>query len=142
MAEAPDRLEEVRERFDRSEFHTSFLGLRLDRVAEGEVDISLELEPRHRNLVGTLHGGVIATLADTATGLALRTALEPGTSHLTSSLSVTFLSPGRSGLVTAKGRVIKRGRSFGYAEADVVDEAGGLLARATATFTIVPERAQ
>ena len=137
-----DRLAEVRERFDRSELHTSFLRLRLDRVAEGEVDVSLELEPRHLNLAGTLHGGMVATLADTATGLAYRTVLEPGTGHVTSSLTVAFLVPGRGGTVTAKGRVLKRGRRFGYAEADVVDEEGTLLARATATFTVLPERAQ
>jgi len=142
MGNGHDRLEEVRERFARSEFHSAFLGLRLDRVAEGQVDVSLALEPRHLNLVGTLHGGMIATLADTATGLAYRTVLEPGTSHVTSSLTVTFLAPGRTGTVIARGGVIKRGRRFGYAEADVVDGDGTLLARATATFTIMSERAQ
>jgi uncharacterized protein (TIGR00369 family) len=142
MGDEADRLEEVRERFARSEFHTGFLGLRLDRVDRGEVDISLALEPRHLNLVGTLHGGMIATLADTATGLAYRTVLEPGTSHVTSSLTVTFLSPGMSGTVSARGRVVKRGRRFGYAEADVVDEEDALLARATATFTVMPEPSQ
>jgi len=139
MGNGHDRLEEVRERFARSEFHSAFLGLRLDRVAEGQVDVSLALEPRHLNLVGTLHGGMIATLADTATGLAYRTVLEPGTSHVTSSLTV---APGRTGTVIARGGVIKRGRRFGYAEADVVDGDGTLLARATATFTIMSERAQ
>ena len=142
MGNGHDRLEEVRERFARSKFHAAFLGLRLDRVAEGQVDVSLALEPRHLNLVGTLHGGMIATLADTATGLAYRTVLEPGTSHVTSSLTVTFLAPGRTGTVTAMGRVIKRGRRSGYAEADVMDAYGTLLARATATFTVMPERTQ
>ena len=142
MGDGDDRLEEVRERFARSGFHAAFLGLRLDRVAAGEVDVSLSLEPRHLNLGGTLHGGMIATLADTATGLAYRTVLEPATSHVTSSLTVTFLGPGRTGTVIARGRVIKRGRRFGYAEADVVDADGTLLARATATFTVLPERAQ
>lgn len=137
-----DRVEEVRERFERSEFHTAFLGLRLDRVAEGRVDVSLELEPRHLNLVGTLHGGMIATLADTATGLAYRTVLEPGTTHVTSSLSVAFLATARAGTVTARGTVVKRGTRFGYAEADVVDGEGTLLARASATFTVLPERSQ
>jgi uncharacterized protein (TIGR00369 family) len=136
MGDGLDRLEEVRERFARSAFHTSFLGMRLERVAEGEVDVSLSIEPRHRNLVGTLHGGMIATLADTATGLAYRTVLEPGTEHVTTTLSVVFLAVGREGEVTARGRVVKRGRRFGYAEADVVDGAGTLLARATATFAV------
>lgn len=135
-----DRLEEVRERVARSAFHT-WVGMRLERVAPGEVDVSLDAEDHHLNLVGTLHGGMVATLADTATGLAYRTVLEPGTTHLTSQLSVTFLAPGRRGRVVAKGRVVRAGRRFGYAEADVVDADGRLLARATATFTVMPERA-
>jgi uncharacterized protein (TIGR00369 family) len=133
-------VEEVRERFERSAFHTSLLGTRLERVAEGEVDVALDMREHHRNLVGTLHGGVIATLADTATGLAYRTVLEPGTTHLTSSLSVTFLESARDGTVIARGRVVKRGRRFGYAEADVLGADGRLLARAAATFTVLPER--
>lgn len=132
-----DRLSEIRERFARSSFHTAFLGTRLDRVSLGEVDVSLQVEPRHLNLSGTLHGGMIATLADTATGLAYRSGLDEGSSALTSSLSVTFLRPGGIGVVTARGRVVKRGSRFGYAEADVVDADGTLLARATATFTVL-----
>jgi uncharacterized protein (TIGR00369 family) len=136
-----DRLSEVRDRFARSEFHRTFLGARLERLAPGEVDVSLLVETRHLNLGGTLHGGLIATLADTATGLALRTTLEAGTTSVTSSLSVTFLRPGRPGTVTAKGRVVKRGTRFAYAEADVEDGEGRLLARAAATFTVMPEPA-
>jgi uncharacterized protein (TIGR00369 family) len=135
-----DRLVQVRERFARSPFHTSFLGARLARVERGEVDVELDVGSEHLNLFGTLHGGLIATLADTATGLAMLTMLERGTTHVTSSLSVTFLAPGREGLATARARVLKRGGRFGYAEADVVDGAGELLARAAATFTVLPER--
>jgi uncharacterized protein (TIGR00369 family) len=141
MGTDADRLTEVRERFASSEFHRTLLRAQLERVAPGEVDVSLLVEARHLNLTGTLHGGLIATLADTATGLALRTTLEPGTTSLTSSLSVTFLRPGRPGTVTAKGRVVKRGTRFGYAEADVEDGEGRLLARAAATFTVMPEPA-
>ncbi len=134
------RIDEVRERFARSGFH-SWIGMRLKRVEIGEVHVALDVEPRHLNLVGLLHGGLIATLADTATGLAYRTVLEPGTRHVTTHLSVTFLSPGRAGRVTARGKVVKAGRRFGYAESDVVGPDGELLARATATFTVSPERA-
>jgi uncharacterized protein (TIGR00369 family) len=133
-----DRLQEIRERFESSAFQTGFIGAALERVAPDEVDVSLEIEPRHLNLSGTLHGGMIATLADTATGLAYRTGLSEGEHALTSSLSVTFLRPGGIGVVTARGRVLKRGSRFGYAEADVEDAAGRLLARATATFTALP----
>ncbi len=137
-----DRLAEVRERFAASAFHRSFFGMRLERVAEGEVEVALDVEDRHRNLLGIVHGGVIATLADTATGLAYRTVLEPGTQHVTTQLSVTYLAPGRGGRVLARGRVLKRGRRTGYAEADVLDGEGRLLARAAALFAILPEDAQ
>jgi len=134
------RIDEVRERFARSGFH-NWIGMRLERVEPGEVEVALDVEPHHLNLVGLLHGGMIATLADMATGLAYRTVLQPATRHVTTHLSVTFLSPGRAGRVTARGRVLKTGGRFGYAEADVVGRDDELLARATATFTVSPEPA-
>jgi uncharacterized protein (TIGR00369 family) len=134
-----DRLAEVRERVARSRFHTDFFGMRVERVAMGEVDVALDLEPHHLNLLGMAHGGVIATLADTATGLAYRTVLEPGTQHVTTQLNVTYLAPAREGTLIARGCVVKRGRRTGYAEADVVDGRGSLLARASALFAVTPE---
>jgi uncharacterized protein (TIGR00369 family) len=134
------RAEEMRARFARSTFHSHWLGLSLDHVGDGEAAVSLDVEPKHRNLMGTLHGGMISTLADTATGIAMGSALEDGQTWTTTSLNVTFLAPGRDGRVTATGRVVKRGRTFGYAEADVADAEGRLIARATATFAIMAER--
>lgn len=116
--------------------------MRVRSVAPGEVEIGLEVEPHHLNLVGTLHGGMIAAAADTAMGLAYRTVLEAGTSHVTTTLSVAFLAPGRVGEVLARGRVVKTGRRVGYAEGEVLDAEGTLLARATATFTVTPEATQ
>jgi uncharacterized protein (TIGR00369 family) len=135
-----DRLAEVRERVGSSLFHRT-VGMTLEHVAEGEIDLALEVRPEHLNLMGTVHGGVIATLADSATGLAYRTVLEPGTTFTTSQLQVVYLSPGRAGRLVARGRVVKRGRHTGYAEADVVDAEGRLLARATALLAVVPEDA-
>lgn len=131
------RVDDVRQRFARSAFH-AWIGMRLERVERGEVDVALDLKPHHMNLVGIAHGGLLATMADTATGLAFRTVLEPGTTHVTTHLSVTFLAPATSGTAVARGRVVKGGRRFGYAEADVVDGNGTLLARASATFAVKP----
>ena len=130
----------MRRRFERSEFHSDWMGFRLDAVAVGEATVSLEIEDKHRNLMGTLHGGMISTLADTATGIAMGSQLDEAMTWTTTSLHVTFLAPGRTGRVMAHGRVVKAGRRFGYAEADVVDPDGRLLARATATFAIMPVR--
>jgi uncharacterized protein (TIGR00369 family) len=136
---ADPRVEEVRERFARSAFHR-WIGMRLDLVEPGAVDVALDLQPHHMNLVGIAHGGLLGTLADTATGLAFRTVLEPGDTHVTTQLSITFLAPGTRGTVAARGRVVKAGRRVGYAEADVVSGDGTLLARAAATFAVRPKR--
>ena len=55
MGTDADRLTQVREGFARSEFHRTFLGAQLERVTDGEVDVSLLVETRHLNLAGTLH---------------------------------------------------------------------------------------
>jgi uncharacterized protein (TIGR00369 family) len=137
-----ERVDDVRGLFERSEFHSRWLALTLERVEPGQVDVAMAVQPHHLNLMGTLHGGMISTLADTATGLALRSTLEAGYTFTTTHLGVTFLTPGREGRVVARGRVVRSGRRFGYAEADVVDADDRLLARATATFAVMPERAQ
>jgi uncharacterized protein (TIGR00369 family) len=134
-----ERYQDLWDRMAGSPFHT-WAGMRLDRVDEGEVDVSLDAQDHHLNLAGVIHGGMIATLADTAMGLAYRTVLRAGASHLTSQLSVTFLAPGRPGTVTARATVVKTGGRVGYAEADVVDADGALLARATALFAVTPQR--
>ncbi len=133
-----DRVAEVRERVNTSAFHRAF-GMTLEHVAGGEVDLALEAGPEHLNLMGTVHGGVLATLADSATGLAYRTVLEPNMTFTTIQLQMTYLSAGRAGRIVTRGRVVKRGRRTGYAEADVVDGEGRLLARATALFAVMPE---
>jgi acyl-CoA thioesterase len=135
-----DKLERIRDRMGRSPFH-GWMQMRLERLEPGEADVSLEVAEHHLNLMGSLHGGVISSLADTATGVAMHSALEPGWTHSTTSIQVTFLAPGRLGdRVIARGRVVKRGRRFGYAEADVEHADGTLLARATATFLIQEQR--
>jgi uncharacterized protein (TIGR00369 family) len=117
--------------------------MHLENLQDGRSEIALEVGPDHVNLMGVLHGGVIASLADAATGLAMLSALDEGWSHLTTSIQLTFLASGRLGdRVVARGRVVKRGRRFGYAEADVERPDGTLLARATASFLIQPEGPQ
>jgi uncharacterized protein (TIGR00369 family) len=135
-----DKIEDVREQIERSRFH-AWMGMRLERLDDGEADIALEVRPEHLNLMDSLHGGVITSLADTATGVAMHAALDHGWTHATTSIHMTFLAAGRLGdRVIARGRVVKRGRRFGYAEADVERSDGTLLARASATFLVHEER--
>jgi uncharacterized protein (TIGR00369 family) len=111
--------------------------MRLDELGDGTALLSLDVREDHLNLMGGLHGGVISSLGDAATGIAMHAALDEGWTHVTTSFQVTFLAAGRLGdRILARGRVVKRGRRFGYAEADVERDDGTLIARAAATFMI------
>lgn len=132
-------MDDIRERLEASAFHT-WMGIELVDARPGEVDLALEAAPHHLNLQGLLHGGVLATLADTAAGLAVRTRLEPGRRHVTIALGVQYLSAGAPGRVTARGRAVRVGRQIAHADAAIRDAAGKLLATAQATVAVMAER--
>jgi uncharacterized protein (TIGR00369 family) len=129
---------DLRDRIARSAFH-SWVGMELVSAEPGRVEIGLDAAEHHLNLQGMLHGGVIATLADTATGLAVRSMVPADRRHATVQLDVHYLSPGRPGRVTAVGTTVRVGATIAYAEADVTDGRGRLLARATATVAVTAD---
>jgi uncharacterized protein (TIGR00369 family) len=129
----------LRDRLQDSEFYR-WAGVEVIDASPGVVEIAFEANAQHLNLQGLVHGGILATLADTAMGLAVRTVLEPGRRHVTVQLGVEFLSPGRPGRITARGRSVKIGTQLGFAEADVLNADGRLLARAHSTLSVTTER--
>ena len=129
----------LRERLRDSEFYR-WAGVEVIDASPGVVEIAFEANPQHLNLQGLVHGGILATLADTAMGLAVRTLLEPGRRHVTVQLGIEFLSPGRPGRITARGRSVKIGTQLGFAEADVMNAEGRLLARAHSTLSVTTEK--
>jgi len=135
-----DRLvDDLRRRVDETPFY-GCAGISIVSAREGEVEVAMEVGADHLNIQGLVHGGLLATLADTAMGLAVRTRLEPGSRHVTIQLGVQFLSPGRPGRIVARARVVRSGRQIAHAEADVVDAGGKLLARAQSTVAVMAER--
>lgn len=135
MDERTAILQDLRERVAASAFHTG-LGLRIEDASRGKVRLGVEAKPEHLNLQGLVHGGILATVADTAMGLAVRTALEPGRRHVTIELGVHYLRLAREGRLTATGRVVRVGSQVAFAEAEVHDGRGRLLARASGTFSV------
>jgi uncharacterized protein (TIGR00369 family) len=111
-------------------------GMRVAAVEPGSVAVTLRLGEQHANLQGFAHGGIIATIADAAMGLSVRSALEPGRRHVTIELGVHYLRAVRTGTVTATGRAVRVGREVAYAEAAITDERGTDLARASGTYSV------
>ena len=129
----------LRDRLQDSEFYR-WAGVEVTDASPGVVEIEFEAGSQHLNLQGLVHGGILTTLADTAMGLAVRTALEPGRRHVTVQLGIEFLSPGRTGTIAARGRTVKIGTQLGFAEADVMNADGRLLARAHSTLSVTTEK--
>src|SRR5688500_18882989 len=109
------------------------LGAQVKRADGGSARISFEAREEHLNPAGTLHGGLLATLVDTAMGTAVRSTIEDGDVPATSQLTVTYLRPGRPGTVEVTARVRTRGEHLTVCEADV-EQDGRSLAHAVGTF--------
>jgi uncharacterized protein (TIGR00369 family) len=105
-------------------------------AAPGEVTVAMRVEERHVNLQGLVHGGMLAILADTACGLSIRSAMEPGRLHVTADLDIHFLAPAKPGTLVGRGKAIKVGRSLAFAEASIEDGEGRLLAKAQSRFSV------
>lgn len=134
---ADETLMQLRELLDRSVFH-SWVGISVVSASFGDVLVAVDAKPEHLNLQGLIHGGLLATLADTAMGLAVRTQVEPGRRHVTIELGLHYLRSGEPGRIEARGRAVRVGRETAYTEADVLDGSGRLLARAHATYSVTP----
>jgi uncharacterized protein (TIGR00369 family) len=119
------------------------IGFNLLSTAPDKAVFDLQAGPQHANPMGTLHGGILCDLADAAMGIAYVTGLEDGESFTTLELKINFLKPVWNAHLRAEARVVKRGRTVGLVECDVVDETGSLVARASSTcLTLAGKQAQ
>ena len=118
------------------------LGFELTDFGDGHVEIGCTPSEFHYSPYGTVHGGLAATLLDTATGCAIQTRLPAGIGYATLNLAVNYLRPitTDSGPVWCMGNVVSMGRTVAVSEANVLDASQRVLARGTATcILITPE---
>jgi uncharacterized protein (TIGR00369 family) len=115
------------------------LGARITEAAPGRVVLELEAGPEHRHGGGVVQGGVITQIADAAMGMSLGTLQEDGLWNTTIELKINFLRPVISGRIRAVGRVVEMKQTLFFSEAEVLDEKGRLVAKASSTCMPVPE---
>lgn len=117
------------------------IGMTLDDIAIDSVSIGLELDPqRHLQPYGIVHGGVLATLIDTATFWSAFLRLPSDVGLVNIDLKLNYLQPAITGRLTTVGRCIRPGRTLSYTEAHIYDESGQLLAHGTSTLLSRPGR--
>ncbi|MDX2969503.1 PaaI family thioesterase [Kribbella solani] len=105
---------------------------------EGKVTVFMPAAEFHYNPLGSVHGGVIATLLDTAAGCTVHSTLPAGFGYTSLDLMTRFIKPVTvaSGVLRCEGGIISRGRRTAVAESHLYDERGKLLAHATSTCLI------
>jgi uncharacterized protein (TIGR00369 family) len=114
------------------------IGIEITSVTADQVVAHLDWAPERCTAGGTLHGGVIMSLADTVGGLAAFVNLPDGSTGTTTVSSSTQFTRGlRQGRTTATARPLHRGRTTVVVETDVRDDEDRLLARVTQTQVVL-----
>ena len=114
-----------------------YTGLKVVSTASGAVIITFEPDRRFANPAGTLHGGLLTTVADAAMGLAFQTTLKATESFTTLELKVNFVRPARDGKLQFSATVSHRGRKSGLVNCDVTNEKGKLVAQCSSTCMVL-----
>jgi uncharacterized protein (TIGR00369 family) len=116
------------------------LGYDVTEAVSGRVVVTATPNGTHLNPAGTVHGGLAATMLDSAMGLAIQSTLDKGVDSTTLEFKISLLRPitPETGLITAEGVVLNCGRRVGTAEGRITDHQGRLLAHGTTTCLIFP----
>ena len=131
---APDLLERLKGRLSASPA-LGWLGASLEEVALDRAVVKLPYREEITNGSGTVHGGILATLADTAIAFALSTNFDGKMGFATSDLTIHFLRRAR-GDVWARARIVKKGERVNVGEVEIVDGRGVEVARVLASFLL------
>lgn len=117
----------------------SSLGIEVNSIEFGVANFEFIPEDFHYNAVGTVHGGVITSILDTAMGCSLMSTQEKGFTFTTLELKVNFIKAVtiNSGKMIAVGKIIHAGRTTAMIEATLIDEKGKVYAHATSTCLIM-----
>jgi uncharacterized protein (TIGR00369 family) len=117
----------------------ALIGMSISEVSEGRVVFALEPAEYHYNPLGTVHGGIVATLLDSALGCAVHSMLAAGSWYTTLEIKVNYLRPlsSKTGMVYCEGKVIHMGGRIATAEGRLTDASGKLYAHGTTTCILL-----
>ena len=113
------------------------IGMRLIDLKMDEATIAIEMRDDLRQPSGVLHGGVTATLIDTAMAFAVRTRLPMESATATIDLTVHYVRPHTAGTLTCIAKNVRAGKRIFTVSADVFNEEGKLIATGLSTYTKV-----
>ena len=114
------------------------LDFKVESIEKGKAVFAFEPQELHYNPIGTVHGGVISAILDSAMGCSIHSLLAAGTGYTTLELKVNFLKAItiKSGELKAVGKVIHSGSRTALVEAQLIDEKGTIYAHGVSTCMI------
>ena len=113
-------------------------GFELAVAEPGRVVMRMRVDARHLQVHNVVHGGVLASLADTAGGLATYMAYPRGVRVATVEMKINYLEAVEGGTVEADARVVRSGRHIAVVDCDIRDENLRLVGKALMTFFVGP----
>jgi uncharacterized protein (TIGR00369 family) len=137
MTPNPDYIKAVQDSVHTAPY-PELIGMEFAALDFDSCRIDLDLGKRHMQPFGIVHGGVLATLIDTATFWAAFLRLPEDAGLVNVDLKLNYLKAVAGGHLRAEGRCLRAGRQISYAEASVFDEAGELIAHGTSTLMALP----
>ncbi len=138
----PEREQELLRMFNDSISIARFFGMKLSFDDAGNAVVDLPYNPNLNHGRGGIHGGVYATLLDSAGALTAAVHHDSSCWLATSEMSVHFLLPVERTSLRAVGRVIKPGRRQDIVEMHLYDAQGNLVGHATGTFVVLPKESK
>ena len=131
--------DDLRERLSVTNTATQF-GFVLTEAGPRRVLMHMQVDERHLQVHGVVHGGVLAALADTAGGLATYMACPRGTRVATIEMKINYLEAVEGGTISADAEVVRLGRHISVVDCDLRDEKRRLVGKALMTFFVGPFR--
>lgn len=118
-----------------------YIGAEVIDLSDGYAQLAFEIQPHHKQHLGVVHGGAIATLADHTGWYAVISELDPGYTSVTIEIKINYLKPAYGDILRAEARVVNRTKRTAFATIEIFAK-NRLIAYATGTYAIMQEQTQ
>jgi len=115
------------------------LSMEIKDLQWGTSLLEVQLEEKHLQPFGFVHGGVMASVVDAAAFWAVFPQVERGKGLTTVEVKLNYLAPAQKGKLVAHGRCIKMGKTLALGDTQVKDDSGTLISHGTATMMVVSD---
>jgi len=116
------------------------LNMKIEEVRDNYARLSIEIDERHIQFLRTVHGGVIASLADSAAAWAIYGSKNVKGVPVTVEMKINFLKPVKSGKLVAEARNLHKGSTIFVSDVEVKNSRGTLIAKSLVTYYIVKNK--